>query len=79
MRLKKMSKGTLILAGLAAFVYYRYSKLSEEQKDDLISTLRDEGKKFYDLLIPSSIKKLFTKHESMIYYDDFGEHSDYSF
>ena len=79
MRLKKMSKRTLILAGLAAFIYYKYSKLSEEQKDDLISTLREEGKKLYDLFIPTAIKNLFTKKDNMSYYDDFGEHSDYSF
>jgi len=74
-----MSKGTLILAGFAAFVYYRYSRLSEEQKNDLVATLREEGKKFYELLIPACIKNFFTKKAAMSYYDDFGEHSDYSF
>ena len=78
MRLKKMSKRTLILAGLAAFVYYKYSKLSEEQKSDLIVP-GEEGRKLYNLFIPAAIKNLFTKKDDMSYYDDFGEHSDYSF
>ena len=79
MRRKKIPKGTLILAGLAAIAYYKYSKLSEEQKDNLINTLKEKGRKFYDQYIPSGIKNLFTKKDNMSYYDDFGEHSDYSF
>ena len=75
-----MSKGTLILAGLAAFVYYKYSRLSEDQKNKLIVTLREKGKKLYDQYTPAGIKNLFKKKDNMSYYDDFfGEHSDYSF
>ena len=36
--------GTLILAGLAAFGYYKYSKMSEQEKRDL----KEKGKKFVD-------------------------------
>ena len=63
MRRKKIPKGTLILAGLAAIAYYKYSKLSEEQKDNLINTLKEKGRKFYDQYIPSGIKNLFTKKQ----------------
>ena len=79
LRFKKIPKGTLILAGLAAIAYYKYSKLSEEQKDNLIDTLKEKGRKFYDQYIPLGIKNLFAKKDDMSYYDDFGEHSDYSF
>ncbi|HVE62137.1 MAG: hypothetical protein ABR503_02270 [Chitinophagaceae bacterium] len=36
--------GTLILAGLAAFGYYKYSKMTDQQKRDL----KEKGKKFVD-------------------------------
>ncbi len=36
--------GPLLLAGLAAFGYYKYSKMSELEKQDL----KNKGKKFVD-------------------------------
>jgi len=36
--------GPLLLAGLAAFGYYKYSKMSEMEKQDL----KNKGKKFVD-------------------------------
>ena len=82
MRLKKVPTGMFVLAGLAAFVYYKYSKLSEEERDTLVADLRETGKKLYDQFVPERLKNLFTKKNNMGYdYDDydFGEHSDYSF
>ncbi|MEP6594900.1 MAG: hypothetical protein ABJA71_03090 [Ginsengibacter sp.] len=79
MRFKKIPKGTWILMGLAAFVYYRYSKMNEEEKSNLSVALKEVGKNFYDQFIPTGIKNLFPKKDYMGYYDDFGEHSDYSF
>ena len=79
MRLKKLPTGTLILAGLAAFAYYKYSRMSEEQKNNLIERVKKSGKNFYDSCIPGSLKNLFIKNEKMFYDDGFGEHSDYSF
>jgi hypothetical protein len=37
--------GGLLLAGLAAFAYYKYSRLTPEEKQDLVSNLRERGKK----------------------------------
>jgi len=39
--------GGLLLAGLAAFAYYKYSRLSTEEKQDLISNLKERGKKLF--------------------------------
>ena len=39
-----MKVAPLLLAGLAAFGYYKYSKMSEQEKKDLLN----KGKKFMD-------------------------------
>ena len=78
MRLKKLSTGTLILAGLAAFAYYKYCRMSEEQKNNFIYRLRKKGKKLYEY-VPGNLKNFFVREENMFYDENFGEHSDYSF
>ena len=45
----------LALAGLAAWGYYKYSKMSEEQKKNLVSDLKQKGQKFYDENIPMGL------------------------
>ena len=52
--MKKVS--FLLLAGAAAFAYYRYSKLSEDEKKDLLDKLKSKGKKLYDDYVPGNIK-----------------------
>jgi hypothetical protein len=82
MRLKKVPTGVFVLAGLAAFVYYKYSKLSEEEKNTLVADLKETGRIVYDQFVPDGLKNLFSKKNNMGYdYGDydFGEHSDYSF
>lgn len=51
--------GTLLAAGLAAFAYYKYSKMSEEQKRTLVSDLKEKAQNFYDQYIPAEIKDVF--------------------
>lgn len=41
---RKGGLGGLLLAGLAAYGYYKYSKLTEQEKKDLVN----KGKKFVD-------------------------------
>lgn len=53
--------GTLLLAGAAAFAYYKYSKMSDEQKRNLTSSIKEKGKKFYDENIPENLKSMFGK------------------
>ena len=52
-------KGGLLLAGLAAYAYYRYSKLTPEQKKDLTTKIKDQGKKWYDQIVPGNLKSSF--------------------
>ena len=39
--------GGLLLAGLAAFAYYKYSKLTTQEKQDLVSNLKERGRKLF--------------------------------
>jgi hypothetical protein len=49
-------KGRLLLAGLAAFAYYKYSRLTQDQKRELADNLKQKGKQLYDRYVPESLK-----------------------
>ncbi len=49
----------LLLAGLAAFGYYKFTQMSDEQKNDL----KEKGKKFMDENM-GGIKNLFGQGET---------------
>ena len=49
--------GPLILAGLAAYGYYKYSKMNEEQKRNL----KEKGKKLFDENVPQNLKNVFAR------------------
>ncbi len=53
--------GPLLLAGLAAYAYYKYSKMTPEQKKDLTGNLKQKGQDLYDKYVPAEIKNLFDK------------------
>ncbi len=74
----KIPSGGLILAGLAAYAYYKYSKMSEEEKRKLADNLKEQGKKFYDQYVPENIKNMFTKTNNMGANSRFGEGSDFT-
>jgi hypothetical protein len=42
------SPATLLLAGAAAFAYYKYSKMSPQQKKDLVGGLKDKATKLFE-------------------------------
>ena len=44
----------LILAGLAAYAWYKYSKMNEAEKRDLVNNIKEKGKKIFGSMIPSS-------------------------
>ncbi len=46
----------LVIAGLAAFAYYKYSKLTSEEKSKIASDIRDTGRNIIKELIPEEIK-----------------------
>lgn len=51
----------LLLAGLAAYGYYKYSKMSEAEKKNLVSGWKEKGQRFYDEKIPQNVKDMFAK------------------
>lgn len=53
--------GALLAAGLAAFAYYKYTKMSEDQKRNLVSDLKDKAQNLYDQYLPAEVKDLFAK------------------
>lgn len=46
----------LVLAGAAAFLYHKYSKMSDSEKKDMVNNLKSKGKKLYDQYVPSNVK-----------------------
>jgi hypothetical protein len=65
--------GTLLAAGLAAFAYYKYSKMSEEQKKKLVSDLKEKAQDLYDQYAPAELKDLFAKKGTTDTESPFGE------
>ena len=41
---------TMLLAGAAAFAYYKYSKMDPQQKKDLVDGLKDKASKLFGQL-----------------------------
>lgn len=74
---KKNSKG-LLLAGLAAFAYYKYSKMSAEEKQNIVSTLKDQGKKLYDQYVPEEVKNVFANKGNTTGNNNFDAGSGYT-
>ncbi len=74
----RIPKGGLLLAGLAAFAYYKYSKMSEEEKRNLAGNLKEKGRKFYDQYVPENIKNMIGKKGQMSAPGTFGKNSNYT-
>ena len=51
---RSKSPAGLLLAGLAAFAWYKYSKMSPEQKKDLVNNLKEKGKKWFGQVMPEN-------------------------
>ena len=51
--------GKFLLAGLAAFAWYKYSKMSAEEKNKMTSNLKEKGKRVYDQYVPKEVKEMF--------------------
>lgn len=52
---------SLLLAGVAAYGYYKYSKMTEAERKNFISGLKDKGKKVLDQYMPSNLQDEFEK------------------
>ena len=72
-----MPKGSLLLAGLAAFAYYKYSKLSPDEKRNLFGSIKEKGKKLYDQYLPDELKNFFESKDTFSYKSDFENGSEF--
>lgn len=48
---------TLLLAGLAAYAYYKFSKMSQQDRDKMVGNLKEKGKRWMDQLRPTTNDK----------------------
>ncbi len=46
----------LVIAGIAAFAYYKYCKLTTEEKNNIVKDLKETGKNIIKEIIPEGIK-----------------------
>lgn len=53
---KQKLSDILVIAGIAAFAYYKYSKLSSEEKSKIVEDLRETGRNIINEMIPKEIK-----------------------
>lgn len=58
-----LGAGSLLLAGIAAFAYYKYSQMSEQQRKDLVNNWKQKGQKLYDDYVPENIKNVVSKKQ----------------
>lgn len=58
---KEKISEVLVIAGLAAFAYYKYSKMSQLEKEKIHDDLREIGKNVMTELVPQQLKGLLGK------------------
>ena len=52
MLLGRRSVKPMVLAGVAALAYYAYTRMSEEQKRNLVDTVKKQGKDLLGRIMP---------------------------
>jgi hypothetical protein len=55
--------GKFLLAGLAAFAYYKYAKMSPEEKQKFAGNIKEKGKKLYNDYVPAEVKNMLHKKD----------------
>ena len=78
MLFNRMPTGKLLLAGLAAYAYYKYSKMSQQEKKDLFGNLKQKGQKLYEDYVPSDVRDRFGKTSASGAESRFGEGNAYT-
>lgn len=53
---KEKVSDILVIAGIAAFAYYKYSKLTQTEKSKIVDDLKETGRNIIKELIPAEIK-----------------------
>jgi|GraSoiStandDraft_46_1057282.scaffolds.fasta_scaffold5799783_1 hypothetical protein len=48
----------LVIGGLTIFAYYKYSKLTREEKNKIITDIKDTGRSIIKELIPEEVRGL---------------------
>lgn len=48
----------LVVAGIAAFAYYKFSKMTDEEKQKIYSDIKEIGEKAIKELVPEGLKTL---------------------
>ena len=56
----RLGLGSLLLAGAAAFGYYKYTKMTAAEKDQL----KQKGKKFYEDNVPQNVRDMIAGKQS---------------
>ncbi|MEO8710542.1 MAG: hypothetical protein ABI405_00395 [Parafilimonas sp.] len=51
----------LLIAGIAAYAYYRYSKMNTNEKKDLVDNIKQKGKQLFNEFLPDNIKRTLDK------------------
>ena len=74
----RKSTGAFLLAGLAAYAYYKYSKMSDDQKKNIVGDLKEKGKKLYDQYAPQEVKDIFENKGGGQPNNNFGNGSSYT-
>lgn len=59
---KQKISDILVIAGLAAFAYYKYSKLSEEEKRNITNDIKETGRNIMKEFIPEGIKSFLPEN-----------------
>ena len=57
MPINTKSNAPLLLAGLAAYAYYKFNKMSPEKKNEL----KQKGMDLVDKYVPQNLKDIFSK------------------
>ena len=74
----KSSFTTLLLGGAGAYAYYKYSKMTPEQRKSLVGNLKQKGKDLMDEYLPGSMKSGFNRGATASANDRFGDGNDYT-
>ncbi|MCG7856562.1 hypothetical protein [Flavihumibacter sp.] len=48
----RRSNTSLLLAGLAAYAYYKYSRMNQQDKDKMVKDLKDKGRSLVEQINP---------------------------
>ena len=59
--------GGLLLAGLAAFALYKYSKMSAEQKSNLTKNIKEQGNRILGQVAPGLKSKIMNDDTGNMY------------